>query len=1212
MPASANGRTTRPIRRQIRHHWGLLAVISVAAAACDDSSRSPAYSGTSVDTRGDMATPSCQAGVAGCPCDGEGDQYVCGVLERRDGDYVTCSEGLSTCTNGTWGACLGTQRVVRSTQSIKLGKSRGLGILATAAGCDQPCNPYCSTVTADTTTDVGADAGGVGPSPEGGIALVGGTGVPAGPSCTGLQCNVSACNGDATVTKLTGRVFDPAGKVPLYNAYVYVPVDPDLSKLPAFTDTWTSGVSCDRCSDTSVRAVALAQTGVDGAFTLEGVPSGANIPLVVQMGRWRRSIVLSTITACQSNVVTNNCTATDKSLCAARLPRSRFDGYNPTGGGYTYVSATGANGKADIPIIAMVSGSADPFECMLLKAGLDPSEFGSYDTHPERRIHYYHSPDSPGSKLSSTYGNQINGGVLWNSATNLAKYDLVILACEGKALDKLQGASPPASGVNPYKNIIDYTTKGGKVFTTHYGYVWLQYPYVKSGYSDWRYAASWTHQTGTTATQDPLTAAIVTSFPKGSSFATWLLNVGATATANQLSLHEGRQDLTTIGSSAQSWMTATNSKVTSNGAFVPHFTFNTPYGAAAADQCGRLVFSDFHVSANALVNTSSNTCYTAADCGFTATCSGTAPTLGSCSEPCGTTTDCSPGYTCTGTTTAGACAPRTCTTTCSAGGTCSSGLCRCTDSGQCGSDTCTLAPGTCGAATCTQDANCGESERCVGATAGTCASDTCSSNSQCASGYCVSGHCACTSRTQCSSNSCSATAAACASDTCTSDDAACGSSETCTLGTSGVCVPDSCSKKQDCSTNGCWGGACYCSKSSQCGTGRSCNWGSCSSKTCTSDSQCQGWEHCRFAGTCDPKACDSSNPCAAGTCEADGKCHCTSNAQCASNSCTKYKGSCTGTAASCLGDSSCGSVEYCSGVTTGACGARSCSTSNPCPAGSCVSGVCKCTSASDCASNSCTGLGSCGAQVCYASTDCGVTEQCSGATVGNCTKACTVNLDCPNGEKCTSGKCTGCTSSSQCQTQKYQGSCTGASGGTLGSCNLNSSSLFPQACHQGDLTPQEKALEFMFLDLTACVTPDAYAPSPPASLFAPATFSPADYVASCEQGFKPVWRELKWQASIPSSGSITFAAQSGPAASALLPATPVTVVTATTSTVSGATDVAYIDTGTTGSGAFNLATPRVFSDNVLRLSITLTPTTDQLTSPRLLNWAVSYDCVASE
>jgi len=1178
--------------------------LAICACACSSSKRVPLIDTVSLSP-GQSGAIVCHSGVPGCSCENAGDQYTCGSVIAQDGNYVTCSEGLSTCVDGVWGPCLGNNLVRRSVQSLTLKLGSGTRLMSVTTSCNDPCDPYCGQTTSDLTD--AADAGGIAELADGGLTLISGPGTATGPTCTGLQCQVKACGGNANATTVTGRVFDPAGQVPLYDAYVYVPVNADVSQLNPISNSWTDGVSCQLCSAATVHAVSVAQTDTNGAFTLQGVPSGTNIPLVVEMGKWRRIIVISTITACQSNTVTNNCTATDKSLCVARLPRNRFDGYNPANGSYG-----GTTGQANMPMIAMISGSADPFQCMLLKAGLDPNEFGSYDKNPERRIHYYQSPDSPGATLSSTLGNKITGAVLWNNMDTLNNYDVVIPACEGSAIDKLQSVVPPTGGVNPYRNLINYTNQGGRVFSTHYGYVWLQYPYVKSGYADWRNVATWTHQTGTTSTQDPLTASLVTSFPKGSSLSDWLVKVSASTTAGSLILHEGRQDLTTIGTSAQSWMNAVDTNNNSSS-FVPLFTFNTPYGAAASDQCGRVVFTDFHVSANALVNTSSTSCYSAADCGFTATCTGgTAPTTGTCSEPCGTDSDCSVGYTCGGTHVAGTCTPLSCTSSCSAGGTCSGGQCKCTNGNQCGSDSCVLAPGTCTASTCMQDSGCGLSQSCSGVSAGTCSVNSCSWGSSCASGKCSSGKCACTSRTQCSSNSCTATPSVCAASSCTSDDTSCGSSQTCNLGTSGVCVADSCSSNSSCSTNSCKYSSCQCTKSSDCGTGRTCSWGgTCSSRTCTSDSGCQGWEHCQMAGSCGPAPCTAGN-CAAGTCEADGKCHCQSNSQCDSGSCTLNSGTCNGTAASCTQGSACGSIESCSGVIQGSCAGATCSATKPCAAGVCVSGTCKCTAAGDCGSNSCNSVGSCGTEACFANADCGVTEQCTGATMGTCTKSCSVALDCPNGETCVSGKCTGCTSSTQCQTANYPAACVGSTGGHQGTCSLNSSSTFPQACKQGTLSAQEKALEFMFFDLTACVTSDAFSPPGLTSLFNASTFSPPDYVATCALGSSPIWREVLWSATIPATASITFAAQSGATTSSLLPATPLTIVTTTKSTAVSSTDVAYIDTGTTGTGAFNVSDPVVASDNILRLTITLTPTTDQLKAPTLLNWSIAYSCVPNK
>jgi hypothetical protein len=154
----------------------------------------------------------------------------------------------------------------------------------------------------------------------------------------------------------------------------------------------------------------------------------------------------------------------------------------------------------------------------------------------------------------------------------------------------------------------------------------------------------------------------------------------------------------------------------------------------------------------------------------------------------------------------------------------------------------------------------------------------------------------------------------------------------------------------------------------------------------------------------------------------------------------------------------------------------------------------------------------------------------------------------------------------------------------------------------------------MFFDLTSCVTPDNLPPPPPITTFTgylPATFT-QDFVAACPAHTVPAWREFDWQASIPSTSSIAFTAQSGADTSHLLPATPVSLATATTSTALPAYDVALIDTGSSNTGVFNLANPKVLSSTVLRVTITLNPTTDLLTAPTLLGWKVQYDCLPGE
>jgi hypothetical protein len=114
----------------------------------------------------------------------------------------------------------------------------------------------------------------------------------------------------------------------------------------------------------------------------------------------------------------------------------------------------------------------------------------------------------------------------------------------------------------------------------------------------------------------------------------------------------------------------------------------------------------------------------------------------------------------------------------------------------------------------------------------------------------------------------------------------------------------------------------------------------------------------------------------------------------------------------------------------------------------------------------------------------------------------------------------------------------------------------------------------------------------------------------------PVWREFDWQATIPDLASIVFGAQSGVDVASLLPATPLTIATAKTSTDTGVAkqnfDVALMDTGPGGTSPFRTADPGVASRALLRITIKLNPTPNQLGAPSLQQWKVQYDCVDSE
>ncbi len=283
----------------------------------------------------------CALHATGCECATEGETIDCGETISQDNDVLHCLAGKRSCSSGRWGACVGDQKSFNAAPTLG---TKG----ATPIPCTtNPCDPGCMTF-GDTPADIdGGLDGGVVNAEGGGITLgeggIGGGGYGDGTVCTGLACSINACGGDYTKTQLTGRVWDPAGKVPIYNVLVYVP---NAALAPLL-----EGVSCDSCATGSGSPLVSALTDSSGTFTLRGVPSGASIPLVIQSGKWRRQITLPSITPCVSN--TGDTLTGADGLKLIRFPKNRSEGH--------------------IPRIAFVSGSADPFQCVLSKMGMDTS-----------------------------------------------------------------------------------------------------------------------------------------------------------------------------------------------------------------------------------------------------------------------------------------------------------------------------------------------------------------------------------------------------------------------------------------------------------------------------------------------------------------------------------------------------------------------------------------------------------------------------------------------------------------------------------------------------------------------------------------------------------------------------------------------------------------------------------------------------------------------
>jgi hypothetical protein len=437
----------------------------------------------------------------------------------------------------------------------------------------------------------GSDNGQGGGGGTAGISLGGGHGGSgggggaggSGPACpSGLMCNVS-CSGGKTTT-VTGAVYDPAKRDPLYNISVYVPAVP-LTPLPQGVPTGKDACSCGALYESG--AVVNTSTAVDGTFTLSNVPVGSSVPLVIQVGKWRRQFDID-VKACQDNP------QPDKSLA---LPNAVASGDTIT----------------NMPDIAVSTGSADTLECLMTRIGLPPTEYVAGTGSPGH-VHIFSGGDTGGGghhggggmigspETPAMAGAPASSTSLWASQAQLMPFDIVLLSCEG---GETYDANPPA--------LEAYLNAGGRAFGSHFHYAWFSGPIQSTqtytAPADWgTHLATWAGGSNTCAGGgncviggiiDQTLNGSTKPFPKGVALAQWLMDLGALGQggvpSTELSIYQSRFNASVgpANTASQPWITADPSA--GAGSFpTEYFSFDTPVGAAQV--CGRAVFSDLHVA----------------------------------------------------------------------------------------------------------------------------------------------------------------------------------------------------------------------------------------------------------------------------------------------------------------------------------------------------------------------------------------------------------------------------------------------------------------------------------------------------------------------------------------------------------------------------------------------------------------------------------------
>ena len=470
----------------------------------------------------------CRNGICvdpGCvplTCAAAGNLRYCGMIGDNCGGTLDCG----TCPNGgTCGGTGGIPNVCNDPTCVR-------------TSCTPMGGQYCGVIgnNCGGTQDCGACMNGMACPTTGASAHV----------CPGSMTTVPPTCAGATKTTISGVVYDPAGVNPLYNVIVYIPSGP----LPALAD----GVSCERCGAQVVAPLASALTDTQGRFTLtlEPVPSTTNVPLVMQVGKWRRQIMIPSLTTCANNALTNK----DQT----RLPRTKAEG--------------------NIPRIAVTTGMSDALECLVRRIGVADSEFTN--DAGTGRVHLY--AGGGGATAFAAGGNYAPATALWSNRTKLANYDVVVMSCEGSTSAYVD-QKPQAS----IDNVANYANSGGRLFLSHLHFYWLQKKMPD-------FSGTATYVGNIDPPGDAVTLTINDTFPKGTALADWLVGVNASPTRGSILVNGAEHSVTSVNPPTTEWIyLARNAGEAQGRRSSQYLSFNTPVGVPEAMQCGKAVFTDIHI-----------------------------------------------------------------------------------------------------------------------------------------------------------------------------------------------------------------------------------------------------------------------------------------------------------------------------------------------------------------------------------------------------------------------------------------------------------------------------------------------------------------------------------------------------------------------------------------------------------------------------------------
>ena len=171
----------------------------------------------------------------------------------------------------------------------------------------------------------------------------------------------------------------------------------------------------------------------------------------------------------------------------------------------------------------------------------------------------------------------------------------MLLTCEGHETtsDGANAALTPTM----LNALYDYAQGGGRVFASHYHYAWFNV-----GPFSLQNLATWT--TGSQLYNNSPTDAVIETtlptgqpFPRGVAMDAWLGNVGALTATGELAILKARHNAVVGAANTASVPWIVSDTTARPPSQTEYFSFDTPFGADAGAQCGRVVYSDIHVGA---------------------------------------------------------------------------------------------------------------------------------------------------------------------------------------------------------------------------------------------------------------------------------------------------------------------------------------------------------------------------------------------------------------------------------------------------------------------------------------------------------------------------------------------------------------------------------------------------------------------------------------